>query len=104
MEEIVIIITASNEEEATKIARALLEEKLVACVNIHPKIRSLYWWEGKIQDEGEAMMVIKTRKALFKEIVEKVKKIHSYTVPEVISLPIIEGSEDYLKWIREVTK
>jgi periplasmic divalent cation tolerance protein len=104
MEETVIIITASNEEEAVRIARSLLEERLVACVNIHPKVRSLYWWEGKIQDEGEAMMVIKSRRELFGEVIKKVKEIHSYTVPEIIALPIIEGSEDYLRWIQEVTK
>ncbi len=104
MEGIVIIITTSNEEEAVKIARALLEERLVACVNIQMKVRSLYWWEGKIQDENEAMMIIKTRRELFGDIIKKVKEIHSYTVPEIIALPIVEGSEDYLKWIQEVTK
>lgn len=104
MDNIVIIITASNEDEAVRISKTLLQEKLVACVNIHPKVRSLYWWEGKIQDEGEAMMIIKTRRVLFGEIVKKVKEIHSYTVPEIIALPIIEGSEDYLRWVQEVTK
>lgn len=103
MKEIVIIITASNEDEARRIAGALLEDRLVACVNIHPKIRSLYWWEGRIQDEDEAMLIIKTKRALFGEIVKKVKEVHSYTVPEIIALPIIEGSEDYLRWIQEVT-
>lgn len=104
MEEVVIIITASSEDEAGRIARTLLEDKLVACVNIHPGIRSLYWWEGKIQDEGEAMMVIKTKRELFGKIVKKVKEIHSYAIPEIIALPIIEGSENYLKWIQEVTR
>lgn len=104
MDNIVIIITASNEDEAVRISKTLLQEKLVACVNIHLKVRSLYWWEGKIQDEGEAMMIIKTRRVLFGEIVKKVKEIHSYTVPEIIALPIIEGSEDYLRWVQEVTK
>ncbi|MBI5198732.1 MAG: divalent-cation tolerance protein CutA [Nitrospirae bacterium] len=104
MEEIVVIITASNEDEAVRISKALLEEKLVACVNIHPKVRSLYWWEGKIQDEGEAMMIIKTRRGLLGDIIKKVKEIHSYTVPEIIALPIIEGSEDYLRWVQEVTR
>lgn len=110
MEEIVVIITASNEDEAVRISKTLLQEKLVACVNIHPKVRSLYWstgsfgWEGKIQDEGEAMMIIKTRRGLFGDILKKVKEIHSYAVPEIIALPIIEGSEDYLRWVQEVTK
>jgi len=103
MEEIVVIVTAKDEDEAVKIARVLLEERLVACVNIHPAVRSLYWWEGKIQDEGESMMMIKTKKVLFDKVAKKVKEIHSYTLPEVIALPIIDGSEDYLKWIQEVT-
>lgn len=104
MEEVVIIITASNEDEAVRIARILLEEKLAACVNIHQKVRSLYWWEGKILDEGETMMIIKTRKGHVEKIVKKVKEVHSYTVPEIIALPIIDGSDDYLRWIGEVTK
>jgi periplasmic divalent cation tolerance protein len=104
MEEVVIIVTASNEDEAVRIARILLEEELVACVNIHQKVRSLYWWEGKIQDENETMMIIKTRREHVEMIVKKVKEVHSYTVPEVIALPIIDGSDDYLRWIGEVTK
>ncbi len=104
MEEIVVIVTASNEDEAVRIARILLEEELVACVNIHQKVRSLYWWEGKIQDENETMMIIKTRREHVEMIVKKVKEVHSYTVPEVIALPIIDGSDDYLRWIGEVTK
>lgn len=103
MDSIVVYITASGEEEAAKIARILVEERLAACVNILKDARSIYRWQGKIEDEKESLMIIKTRKELFDPLVKRVKEVHSYTVPEIISLPIIEGSEDYMKWLREVT-
>jgi periplasmic divalent cation tolerance protein len=72
-------------------------------VNIIKDIRSIYAWEGKVEDESEVLMIAKTQKALFNNLIKKVKELHSYTVPEIIALPIIDGSEDYLKWLREVT-
>jgi periplasmic divalent cation tolerance protein len=103
MDEIVVYVTASNEDEAVGIAKALVENKIAGCVNIIKDIRSIYSWQGNIEDEKEVLMVIKTRKSLFNTLIEEVKKLHSYTVPEIIALPIIEGSEDYLKWLKEVT-
>jgi periplasmic divalent cation tolerance protein len=103
MDEIVAIITASNENEAVIIAKALVENKLAGCVNIIKNIRSIYSWQGKIEDEPEVLMIAKTQKHLFDSLMKKVKELHSYTVPEIIALPIVEGSEDYLKWLREVT-
>jgi periplasmic divalent cation tolerance protein len=103
MEEIVAFITASDEKEAAKIAKALVEAKLAGCVNIIKDIRSIYNWQGKIEDEKEVLMVVKTQKILFDSLVKKVKELHSYTVPEIIALPIIQGSEDYLKWLEEAT-
>lgn len=103
MDEIVAFITASNEDEAAKISRALVESRLAGCVNIIRNIRSIYSWQGKIEDEPEVLMIAKTRKSLLDALMKKVKEIHSYTVPEIIALPIIGGSEDYLKWLREVT-
>ncbi len=102
--EIVVYITVPNEEEAARIARALVEARLAACVNILKDIRSIYSWQGKIEDESEVLMIVKTKKSLFKVLSAKVKKLHSYTVPEIIALPIIEGLEDYLKWLKETTK
>ena len=101
---IIIFITASSEEEATKIATTLVEEKLVACVNIIPKIRSVYWWEGKVCQEDEVMLVSKSTKSLFPAIMYRVKSLHSYQVPEIISFPISEGLPEYLNWIEDVTK
>lgn len=103
MNKIVVFITASNEEEAAKIARAIIEAKLAGCVNIVKGIRSIYSWQGKIEDEPEAHMIVKTQGKHFKALCAKVKELHSYDVPEIIALPIVEGSEDYLKWLREVT-
>ena len=104
MEEIVVFITASDEDEASKIAKALVEARLAGCVNIIKDIRSIYSWQGKIEDEKEVLIVIKTQKILFYPLMERVKELHSYKVPEIIALPIIEGSEDYLKWLKDVTK
>jgi periplasmic divalent cation tolerance protein len=101
--EIVVFITVSNEEETVKIARALVETRLAACVNIVKDIRSIYSWQDKIEDESEVLMIVKTKKSRFEALSAKVKELHSYTVPEIIALPIIEGSEDYIKWLREVT-
>ena len=96
---IVIFITVSGDKEAKKIAEFLVKTKLAACVNIVPKISSIYRWKGKIERSKELLLVVKTKKAVFKKLIKEVKKIHKYTVPEIISLPITGGNEDYLKWI-----
>ncbi len=100
----VVFVTCGSEEEAVKIAHALVEEHLAACVNIVSPIRSIYRWEGKIWDEKEWLLVIKTRRQRFQEIETRVKSIHSYSVPEVISLPITDGSSPYLGWLMEMTE
>ena len=103
MSAIVVLVTASNEDEAAKIGKALVEERLAACANIIPKIRSIYRWEGKVADEPEAMMLIKTTDGAFDALLERVKELHSYSVPEIIALPIGAGSSEYLSWIEEST-
>lgn len=103
-DEIVILITAGSESEAERIARALVDEHLAACVNIIPGVRSFFFWDGKTQDEKEVLMVAKSRAPLVSKVVSRVKALHSYTVPEVIALPIVAGSSDYLAWVSEVTK
>lgn len=100
---IIILITAGSIDEAHQISRMLLEQKKVACVNIVPNISSLFWWQGKIDQENEVLLLAKTKKSKFPEIINLVKKVHSYDVPEVIALPIIAGNPDYLAWIeREI--
>jgi periplasmic divalent cation tolerance protein len=98
-----VYITTKDKDEAKKIGRALVEEKLVACVNIHP-VNSIYRWEGKIEEESEASVLVKTKAGLVGEVVNRVKELHSYQVPCVISLPIEKGNPDYLRWIEESTK
>ena len=103
-DEVIILITASSGDEAVKIATALVNERLAACVNIVPEVRSLFFWEGKAQDAREALLICKSRQPLLEELISFVKSLHSYAVPEVIALPIIAGSREYLDWIRESTK
>lgn len=104
MDEIVVLITCVSEEEAEKIARILLEARLAACVNILPGITSVFSWEGKIQRETEVLMMAKSLKSAFKSLEKTVQKNHSYTLPEIIALPITEGSKDYLDWIQKNTR
>jgi periplasmic divalent cation tolerance protein len=103
-ESIVVLVTCGSEEQAANIANSLVEDRLAACVNIISPIRSIYRWEGKTWDEKEWMLIIKTRKKNFEGLEKRVKSLHSYSVPEIIALPIIEGSESYLKWLEETTK
>ena len=98
-----IYITTKDEDEAEKIGKALVEEKLAACVNIHP-IKSIYRWEGNIQEEAEIAMLVKTKAGLADKVIERVKELHSYEVPYIVSLPIEKGYPDYLKWIEESTR
>jgi len=103
MENIVVFITASNEDEAAKISRALVEARLAGCVNIIKGVRSIYQWKEKIEDEPEVLMIVKTQRHLFPVLSKKVKELHTYTVPEILALPIVEGSAEYLNWLKEVT-
>ena len=96
---IIVLITAGSEEEAHRIAESLVKGKKAACVNIVPRVDSLFRWEGKLDSARESLLLVKTKASLFSEIVELVKRMHSYEVPEIIALPIIAGSEDYLKWL-----
>ncbi len=103
-EYIVVLITASTEDEAEKIAKALVEKRLCACVNMAKEIRSFFRWEGKISDEGEVLLIAKSKKANFEKIEKEIKTLHSYTMPEIIALPLISGSKEYLNWIESETQ
>lgn len=102
-EHLVMLSTAPSIEEGKRLAEELLKRKLVACVNLIPHIRSLYWWEGRIEESDEVLIVAKTREELAREIISLVKELHSYEVPEVVFLPVEGGSPDYLRWIDEST-
>ena len=96
---IIILITTDSKKEAELIARALLEHKKAACVNILSGVDSYFWWENNIDSAQEILLVVKSKASLLSEIVDLVKKTHSYEVPEIIALPITGGNQDYLDWI-----
>jgi periplasmic divalent cation tolerance protein len=100
-DKVVIMVTAASRRECRKIARHLVEAKLAACVNITQAIESLYHWEGRIADEKEFVLLIKSTRELFPEIKAEISKLHSYHTPEIICLPIIDGSRNYLQWISD---
>ncbi|MCB4792101.1 MAG: divalent-cation tolerance protein CutA [Elusimicrobia bacterium] len=100
MKYIVVFITCANKKEADKIANLLVKEKLCACGNSLKGVRSIYWWKGKIEKSNEVLLLCKSVKIKLDKIIKRVKELHSYDVPEIIALPILGGSRDYLKWIR----
>ena len=99
MEHIVIFCNAPNRIEAKLIARELVEQKLVACVNLVDKVESIYAWQGAVHNETECMMVMKTKKNMFDKVNEIIQSLHSYDVPEVISLVIDKGDRKYIDWL-----
>ena len=104
MNEIVVLVTAGSETEATNIAKTLVEQQIVACVSVLPGVLSIFQWEGKVAEEREWLLVAKTVNEMFDRVVKTVKSIHSYHVPEVIALPIQQGIPEYLSWMRDVIK
>lgn len=96
---VVVLVTTSTKKEAEKIAQVLLKKRLAACVNIIPSIHSHFWWKGQIERSNEVLMVIKSKNEMFDQLVESVKSTHSYQVPEILALPVQQGSNEYLNWI-----
>ena len=96
---VVLMITAGSEEEAYKIAELLVNERNAACVNIVPQVDSLFSWKGKLDSAHESLLLVKTRASLLSQVISLVKQVHSYEVPEIIALPIVGGSKEYLKWL-----
>ncbi|HLG22759.1 MAG TPA: divalent-cation tolerance protein CutA [Candidatus Manganitrophaceae bacterium] len=103
MNEVVVFVTTSSKEEGEKIGRYLVENRLAACANILPGVTSIFSWEGKICREEESLVVLKTKRELFQRLAEEVRKLHSYSVPEIIAIPLVEGASSYLEWIRKNT-
>ena len=99
----IVLVTCASRREAERIARALVEDRLCACVNVLPGVKSVFTWKGRFSKASETMLLCKTRKSLFKEVEKAVLMMHSYEVPEIISIPVENGSAKYLGWIRETT-
>ncbi len=100
----VILSTANDRGQADRIAQRLVEDELVACVNIVEGVQSVYKWKGKVQTDAEVLMVMKTRVELYKDVEEAVLALHPYEVPEIIMLPIQDGSAAYLNWLNDSTR
>jgi periplasmic divalent cation tolerance protein len=100
---IVVYCTASSVEEARKLTEILVRDKLAACVSMIPKVHSTYWWKGQIERAEETLLLIKTQPAKFKALMKRIKQSHSYTVPEILAVPVLDGNPDYLKWLKEST-
>jgi periplasmic divalent cation tolerance protein len=100
---IVVWVTVGKSDEAVKIARTIVEEKLAACVNIVPAIRSVYFWKGEVCDDQESLLMIKTKAELFDRLRARIVELHSYEVPEIIAVRLSDGHQPYLSWVEETT-
>ena len=99
-DKIVVLVTAGSLKEARRIARRLVEARLAACVNLSP-VESIYRWQGKVETGRERLLIIKTSRELFPKLQDEIVKLHSYSTPEIICLPIVDGSPQYLNWLSE---
>src|SRR5262245_4411020 len=98
-DKIVVLSTCGNAEEADRVARRLVETRLAACVNIAPGVRSIYRWQGAIEESTECLLIIKSRRDLLDALEIELRKTHSYEVPEIVALAVVDGSESYLGWM-----
>ena len=103
-DKIVVLSTSGSADEAEKIARGVVDSRLAACVSIVPGVRSIYRWKGKVEDDAEFLLVVKTRRELLPQVEETIVRLHSYSVPETIALPIVDGAAAYLDWLDRETK
>jgi periplasmic divalent cation tolerance protein len=103
-DKLVIFVTVGNSNDASTLAKSLVEKRLAACVNLLPGVASWYWWEGRVTEDQEVLLMMKTSRDKFAELEKEVLRLHSYAVPEVIALQIVEGSKNYLNWIEESVK
>lgn len=100
-ESVVVVLVTTPPDNASSIAHHLVEKRLAACVNIIPEVRSVYRWEGNVEEDGECLLVIKTTGRMYEAVSRAVREIHPYSVPEVISLPVTDGYDGYLRWVEQ---
>jgi periplasmic divalent cation tolerance protein len=98
-DKILVLSTCASTDEAARIARDLVEKRLAACVNLLPGLRSIYHWQGAVEDSGEVLLLIKSRRDLLPDVTRAIASLHSYTVPEVIAVPVVDGASPYLNWM-----
>lgn len=101
---LVVLVTAPSAEEGHAMARSLVAEHLAACVNVVPGVRSIFFWEGHLQEEPEALLVVKTRRECYEALQRRILELHAYSVPEVLALPVTAGSPAYLAWVGETVR
>ena len=99
MSRYVVVFITTPTDKADSIVKVIIEEKLGACINVVREVDSTYWWKGNIERDKESLLIIKTAREKLQELINRVKSVHPYTVPEIIAMPIIDGNEDYLSWI-----
>ncbi len=104
MGELIVLVTASTQEEALRIGRRMVEKKLVACVTVVPNVISIFEWEGKVSESPEWLMVLKSNSDAYCALEAEVQAHHSYDVPEILALPVVKGSRDYLAWLNDMTR
>ena len=98
---VVVLVTAPSAEKAAEIARTVVEERLAACGNVLPGVRSIYRWKGQVQEDAEVLLLLKTQRTRFPELRDRILALHPYEVPEVLALPVEAGSDAYLDWIAQ---
>ncbi len=98
---LVVLVTVPSQEEGMRLAKTLVEEHLAACVNVVPGVRSIFFWEGRLQEEGEALLVMKTGRERYEALQRRILALHSYSVPEILALPVESASPAYVAWVRE---
>ena len=98
-----VYITTAGMDEAETIGRALISERLAACVNLIDKMKSMYWWENEIQEDSEVILIAKTRESLVEPLIERVKSLHSYDCPCIVAFPVSQGNQAFLEWIMAET-
>jgi periplasmic divalent cation tolerance protein len=97
----IVLMTTSNKQEATTIVKALLKERLIACANVIDSVSSFFWWQDKIEENKETLVIMKSQQDLFEKLSKKVQELHSYDVPEILAVPITQGSQSYLDWMKK---
>ena len=100
---LIVIVTAANQEEATRISERAVKTRQAACATMVPTVRSLYWWEGELKTEQESMVILKTTVDKFEALQETIRAMHSYEVPEIIAIPVSHGYPPYIEWVRSET-
>lgn len=100
----IVEVTTSGEAESRRIGKQIVEERLAACANIVPKITSYYWWKGRLEEDSESLLLLKTKKENLERLIKRIQALHSYENPAIVALPIEEGGQKYLGWIKDETR